>query len=161
MILVKSLHKRKFINPTVSQCTKRESVWRTDANVVQISIPSILIVACFYKRFRENTIFKKLHTCRQQYCVDLACIISLKRHGNEPVFSMFLHKSLWPRSLTLPIKPFRFWLRILGDIRIRKSTPRIGESTTLPGVSIFFKPLDNSIVIVHYIPGLFFAKLVL
>jgi hypothetical protein len=31
----------------------------------------------------------------------------------------------------------------------------------LPGVSIFFKPLNNSIVIVHYIPGLFFAKLVL
>jgi hypothetical protein len=25
----------------------------------------------------------------------------------------------------------------------------------------FFKPLNNSIVIVHYIPGLFFAKLVL
>jgi hypothetical protein len=43
-----------------------------------------------------------------------------ERLGNEPVFSMFLHKSLWPRSLTLPFKPFRFWLRILGDIRIRK-----------------------------------------
>ncbi len=50
----------------------------------------------------------------------------LKGHGNEPVFSMFLHKSLWPRSLTLPFKPFRFWLRILGYIRIRKSTLRIG-----------------------------------
>jgi hypothetical protein len=25
----------------------------------------------------------------------------LKGHGNEPVFLMFLHKSLWPRSLTL------------------------------------------------------------
>ncbi len=49
-------------------------------------------------------------------------------HGNEPVFSMFLHKSLWPRSLTLPFKQFWFWLRILGDIRIRKSTPHIGES---------------------------------
>ncbi len=33
--------------------------------------------------------------------------------------------------------------------------------TRLPGVSIFFKPLNNTIVIVHYIPGLFFAKLVL
>ncbi len=42
----------------------------------------------------------------------------LKGHGNEPVFPMFLHKSLWPRSLTLPFKPFRFWLRILGDISI-------------------------------------------
>ncbi len=43
-------------------------------------------------------------------------------------FLYVLHKSLWPRSLTLPFKPFRFWLRILGDIRFRKSTPRIGES---------------------------------
>jgi hypothetical protein len=29
------------------------------------------------------------------------------------------------------------------------------------GVSIFFKPLNNTIVLVNYIPGLFFAKLVL
>ncbi len=29
------------------------------------------------------------------------------------------------------------------------------ESTSLPGVSIFFKPLNNSIVIVRYIPGFF------
>ena len=27
--------------------------------------------------------------------------------------------------------------------------------------TIFFKPLNKSMVIVHYIPGLFFAKLVL
>jgi hypothetical protein len=39
-----------------------------------------------------------------------------------------LHKSLCPRALTLPFQPVRFWLRILGDIRIRKSTPRIGDS---------------------------------
>jgi hypothetical protein len=65
---------------------------------------------------------------------------------------MFLHKS------------FRFWLRIRGDIRTRKSTPRIGdsgESTGLPAVSIFFKPLNKLILIAYYIPGLFFAKLVL
>jgi hypothetical protein len=42
---------------------------------------------------------------------------------------MFLHKSHWPRSLKLPFKPVGFWLRILGDIHIRKSTPRIDEST--------------------------------
>ncbi len=52
----------------------------------------------------------------------------LKGHGNEPNFPNFLHKSLWPRSLTLHFEPFRFWLRIRGDIRIRKMTPRIGES---------------------------------
>jgi hypothetical protein len=37
----------------------------------------------------------------------------------------------------------------------------VGDLKRLPGVSIFFKPLNNSIVIVHYIRGLFFAKLVL
>jgi hypothetical protein len=56
----------------------------------------------------------------------------IKEHGNEPAFSMFLHKLLWPRSLTLLYKPFRFLLRILGDIHIQKSTPRIGKSTRLP-----------------------------
>ncbi len=36
-------------------------------------------------------------------------------------------------SLTLPFEPFRFWLRIRGDIHIRKTTPRYhryGESAT-------------------------------
>ena len=36
-----------------------------------------------------------------------------------------------------------------------------GESTRLPIDTIFFKPLNKSIVIVHYIPGLFLAKLAL
>jgi hypothetical protein len=27
-----------------------------------------------------------------------------------------------------PFEPFRFWLRIRGDIRNRKTTPRLGES---------------------------------
>ncbi len=35
------------------------------------------------------------------------------------------------RSLTLPFEPFRFCLRIRGDIRNRKTTPRLGESATL------------------------------
>jgi hypothetical protein len=29
---------------------------------------------------------------------------------------------------TLNFEPFRFWLRIRGDIRNRKTTPRLGES---------------------------------
>ncbi len=37
----------------------------------------------------------------------------------------------------------------------------VGESTRLLGVSIFFKPLNNAIAILNYIPGLFFVKLVL
>jgi hypothetical protein len=31
----------------------------------------------------------------------------------------------------------------------------------MPIDTIFFKPLNKSMVLVHYIPGLFFAKLVL
>ncbi len=53
-------------------------------------------------------------------------IASLKGHGNEP--PRFLHKSVRHRSLTLHFKPFRFWLRILGDIRIRKMTPRLNDT---------------------------------
>ncbi len=47
-------------------------------------------------------------------------LISIKGHGSELNFPRFLHKSRWPRSLTLHFEPFRFWLRIRGDILIRK-----------------------------------------
>jgi hypothetical protein len=50
----------------------------------------------------------------------VARIISLKGHGNEADFLGFLHKSVWHRSLTLHFDPFRFWLRIRGDIRNKK-----------------------------------------
>ena len=43
---------------------------------------------------------------------------------------MFSHNSGQHRSHTLAFELFRFWLRIRGDIRKRKSTPLIGESTT-------------------------------
>jgi hypothetical protein len=36
---------------------------------------------------------------------------------------MFSHNSGLDRSLTLAFEQFRFWLRIRGDIRNRKSTP--------------------------------------
>ena len=41
---------------------------------------------------------------------------------------MFSHNSGQHRSRTLAFELFRFWLRIRGDIRNRKSAPRIGES---------------------------------
>ncbi len=53
----------------------------------------------------------------------------LKGHGNELNFPRLLHKSVWHRSLTLHFEPFRFWLRILGDILIRKTTTRLSDST--------------------------------
>ena len=55
-------------------------------------------------------------------------LASLKGHGNEPDFLGFLQKLGPHRSLTLPFEPFRFWLRIRGDIRNRKTTPRLGKS---------------------------------
>ncbi len=41
---------------------------------------------------------------------------------------MFSHNSGQHRSRTLAFELFRFWFQIRGDIRNRKSTPRIGES---------------------------------
>jgi hypothetical protein len=54
--------------------------------------------------------------------------LRLKGHGNEADFLGFLQKLGPHRSLTVPFEPFRFWLRIRGDIRNRKTTPRLGES---------------------------------
>jgi hypothetical protein len=58
----------------------------------------------------------------------------LKGHDSEADFLGFLHKLVKHRSLTLHFEPFRFWLRIRGDIRNRKNdspTRRIGEWTNL------------------------------
>ncbi len=84
----------------------------------------------------------------------------LKGHGNEADFLGFLQKSVRHIFLTLNFEPFRFGLRIRGDIRNRKTTRRVGESTRMPKDTIFFKPLKKSMVIVHYIPGFFFVKLI-
>jgi hypothetical protein len=52
----------------------------------------------------------------------------IKGHGNEADFIGFLQKLVPHRSLTPTFKPFRFWLRIHGDIRNRKTTPQLGKS---------------------------------
>ncbi len=54
--------------------------------------------------------------------------MSLKGHGNEADFLGFLQKLGPHRSLTLPFELFRYWLRIRGDIRNRKTTFRLGKS---------------------------------
>jgi hypothetical protein len=56
------------------------------------------------------------------------CTQNLKGHGNEADFLGFLQKLGPHTSLTLPFEPFRYWLRIRGDIRNRKTTPRLAES---------------------------------
>jgi hypothetical protein len=54
--------------------------------------------------------------------------VPLKGHGNEADFLGFLQKSVRRRFLTLHFEPFQFGLRIRGDIRNRKTTPRLAES---------------------------------
>ncbi len=54
-------------------------------------------------------------------------ITNLKGHGNQADFLGFLQKLVPHRSLTLLSEPFRFWLRIRGDIRNRRTTPRLAE----------------------------------
>ncbi len=54
--------------------------------------------------------------------------LSLKGHGNKADFLGFLQKLVPHESLRLPLEPFRFQLRIRGDIRNRKTTPRLAES---------------------------------
>ncbi len=56
----------------------------------------------------------------------------LKGHGNEADFLGFLQKSVRHRFLTLLFEPFRFGLHIRGDIRNRKTTRQVGESTRMP-----------------------------
>jgi hypothetical protein len=56
------------------------------------------------------------------------CFVFLKGHGNEADFLGFLQKSVRHRFPTLNFELFRFGLRIRGDIRNRKTTPRLGES---------------------------------
>jgi hypothetical protein len=54
--------------------------------------------------------------------------IGLKGHGNEAGFLGFLQKLVPPRSLTLPLDPFRFCLRIRRDIHNRKNDARLADS---------------------------------
>jgi hypothetical protein len=75
--------------------------------------------------------------------------ILLKGHGNETDFLGFLQKLVPHESPTLPFGPFRFWLRIRGDIRIRKTTPRYhwyGESPTLRIVDTGSRRLPASLI---------------
>jgi hypothetical protein len=65
--------------------------------------------------------FKKIHDS-----------LPFKGIGYEADFPRFLHKLVRHRSLTLPSELFRFDIRIRGDIRIQKSTPRLIESGSRP-----------------------------
>jgi hypothetical protein len=67
--------------------------------------------------FFFHTIFSEVYT-----------FLCLKGHGNKADFLGFLQKSVRHRFLTLHFEPFRFGLRIRGDILNRKTTPRLTKS---------------------------------
>jgi hypothetical protein len=50
-------------------------------------------------------------------------VLVFKGHGNEMNFLGFLQKLVPYESPKLHFELFRFWLRIRGDICIRKTTP--------------------------------------
>jgi hypothetical protein len=73
----------------------------------------------------------------------------LKRYGNEADFLGFLQKLVPHRSLTLPFEPFRFWLRIRGDIRnqMESGSRRLPDSASrgvaMESIFEFFKILHQ------------------
>jgi hypothetical protein len=60
----------------------------------------------------------------------------LKGHGNEADFLGFLQKLVPQRSLTHPFAPFRFWLRIRGDIRRKTAFECLKENSASRGVAM-------------------------
>jgi hypothetical protein len=92
---------------------------------------------------QRGTVLQRLSVKRYISCCGFqlkeeqpCCGFQLKGHGNEADFLRFLQKLVPHRSLTLLFEPFRFWLRIRGDIRNRKTTPRLGKPGSRYGVAI-------------------------
>ncbi len=75
-----------------------------------------------------NKMQEKEHTKRWGSVLMWDSLSNIIRHGSEADFMGFLHKSIPHESCTPPFEPFRFWLRIRGDIRNRRTTPRLAES---------------------------------
>ncbi len=70
---------------------------------------------------------------------------NLKGHGSERDFLGVLQKLVPHESLTLSFEPFRFWLRIRGDIRIKKTTPRYHRYRESPTPRISDRGVANSL----------------
>jgi hypothetical protein len=86
-----------------------------------------LILSSSSRKLPKLSALHAIHRFRMQFA-DSTCNLLLKGHGNEADFLGFFQKLVPYRSLTLPFEPFRFWLRIRGDIRNRKTTPHLAES---------------------------------
>jgi hypothetical protein len=82
----------------------------------------------------------------------------LKGHGNEADFLGFLHKPVRHRSITLRFEPFEFGFEFVEIFEIEKrlpDSPSWGVDKNAYRYNFF-----QTLVIVHYIPGFFFAKLI-
>ncbi len=101
-----------------------------DAIKKEINTSCIYFVSLFRTRMRSTLVSwgKTPIFCTCPSRSTMHIIVTLKGHGNEADFLGFLQNSVRHRFLTLNFEPFRFWLRIRGDIRNRKTTPRLAES---------------------------------
>ncbi len=110
--------------------TGRGSISATSSRHEQFHIPIYIIFSMMYTVLQ---ICGNVEWCfgNKTFLVSFVplfslCLLSLsllKGHGNEADFLGALHKSVRHRSLTLHFEPFRFWLRIRGDIRNQKRLP--------------------------------------
>jgi hypothetical protein len=102
--------------------------------LLELNLETKCLSSNFLWRFPSNLCFKYFYQINwQQYC---RFHPQLKGHGNETDFLGFLQKLVPHESLTLPFGPIRFWLRIRGDIRIGKTTPRYHRYGELPTLRI-------------------------
>jgi hypothetical protein len=136
--------KSKFINTNIYIVSKKRGkyIGKYERHKFMYLYLHIIINCTVNDWRRIGSANDKMASSSLLYCITgQQTLLCLKGHGNEPVFSIFLHKLVRPRFLKLPIELFRFWLRICGNIQNRKTTSRIcdrGESTRLPWVFLFF-----------------------
>ncbi len=86
--------------------------------------------------------WQRINMLNLQYIYSFVKLKVLLAFCERADFPRFLHKSVRHRSLTLHFEPFRVWLRIRGDIRNRKRTPRFAESGSRQGGQLIMNPPD-------------------
>ncbi len=87
---------------------------------------------------------------------------TLKGNGNERIFWGFCitRFGISPLHYVSSRSDFGFEFSEIFVIEKRPPIRQVEESTRMPTDTIFFKPLNKSMVIVHYIASFFFAKFI-
>jgi hypothetical protein len=134
------------------QLRYRESAARCPCLRLITSTQPTIHTMVFFFRNHPHSLGSAPSTSLARFTIlTLAQPANLKGHGNEQNFPRFLHKSLWP------IGPLHY-ISSRSDVgfefaEIFAFEKRLGESTRLPIDTNIFKPLNNSVLIVNYIPG--------